>query len=394
MEMKDNGFAEDGSAARSGREVNESLHVRVLQELRLDSSLGQVPTLARGDVEIQSLLGSGSFAQVFTVSVNAQSCGAGWTEDANEEANVGAWSGWDDSPVLQVSQHSTSTCSSRSSGQRTVPHKYAIKMIRKDFQDDPVMATAAVRDFCFEAEILSHLPQHPHIVNLLAANNGFEEKPDFVILERVSETLKHRIARWSRSAKNNKASSSRSLFRNMFQKQPLKELHDQRDRLYSSAMGIASAFKFLHEHSIVYRDLKPANVGFTYDGTVKLFDFGLARRYIAGEDQRRLTGGCGTARYTAPEVSNHEDYALPADVYSYAILLWEICTLERPFHRYSSLQKLKQKVVDRHRRPSLGKIASPTIRNLLKACWDPDPRVRPTFAAVLMGVEEAVGLAQ
>jgi serine/threonine protein kinase len=48
-----------------------------------------------------------------------------------------------------------------------------------------------------------------------------------------------------------------------------------------------------------YRDLKPANVGFTLAGEVKLYDFGLAREVV--DDGRKMTGYTGSARYMAPE---------------------------------------------------------------------------------------------
>jgi serine/threonine protein kinase len=47
------------------------------------------------------------------------------------------------------------------------------------------------------------------------------------------------------------------------------------------------------------RDLKPSNIGFTYSGEVKLFDFGLARE--VRDPSRRLTGYTGSARYMSPE---------------------------------------------------------------------------------------------
>jgi serine/threonine protein kinase len=40
---------------------------------------------------------------------------------------------------------------------------------------------------------------------------------------------------------------------------------------------IASALSYLHEHGVIYRDLKPGNIGFDANSVVKLFDFGLSR---------------------------------------------------------------------------------------------------------------------
>ena len=75
------------------------------------------------------------------------------------------------------------------------------------------------------------------------------------------------------------------------------------DRL-TVACDIANAIHFLHSRNILYRDLKPDNVGFDLDGVVKLFDFGLATEFDEAKLKLgtfRLTGDTGTIRYMAPE---------------------------------------------------------------------------------------------
>eukprot|EP00977_Amphora_coffeiformis_P027389 scaffold34608_cov172-Amphora_coffeaeformis.AAC.9 len=358
-----------------------AVHQSVLDELQLETSRREIPTLTQHDVEPGSPLGTGSFSEVFSVTVLL----ASWMDDGIEDQTEQSGSG------SEAPEQSARSIRSMTSFMATGP-KYAIKTIRKDLLDDKVMKAHAIRDAYYEAEILSHLPPHPNIVGLAGVGVGFWEDPTqaFIILERVSETLKHRLARWSRSAKSTK--DRFSCFQ--FGKNRRDALHQQRNRIECAGLGIARAFKFLHKHKIVYRDLKPANVGFCYDGNVKLFDFGLARRHVPLRDQpRRLTGNAGTARYMAPEVSNCEDYSFPADIHSYAILLWEICTLEKPYGNLSSLDQLKANAVRSHRRPALrNKIASPQLRELLKSCWDPDPRARPTFALVLKAVESVAGV--
>jgi serine/threonine protein kinase len=56
--------------------------------------------------------------------------------------------------------------------------------------------------------------------------------------------------------------------------------------------------------SIIYRDLKPNNIGFDVRGDAKLFDFGLATEFDADRTQGgtfKMTGDTGTIRYMAPE---------------------------------------------------------------------------------------------
>jgi serine/threonine protein kinase len=75
--------------------------------------------------------------------------------------------------------------------------------------------------------------------------------------------------------------------------------------------------------SVVYRDLKPTNVGFDVRDDAKLFDFGLAREFRPEELEDRsykLTGETGTMRYMAPEVALSQPYSEKVDVFSFGIM--------------------------------------------------------------------------
>lgn len=102
-------------------------------------------------------------------------------------------------------------------------------------------------------------------------------------------------------------------------------------RLQDFCIPVASAMHHLHKHKIIYRDLKPANIGFNaLEGTLKVFDLGLACEIV--DQDRRLTGATGSTQYMAPENAWHEHYGFPADVYSFGIFLWEtLTTLKKPF---------------------------------------------------------------
>lgn len=101
---------------------------------------------------------------------------------------------------------------------------------------------------------------------------------------------------------------------------------------------------------------------------------------------------CSTADCVA--VAMYEDYTLSADVHSFAILLWEICALEKPYKQYNSLDQLNANTVKSQRRPQLRKIRSKIVRELTQACWDPDPDARPSMALVSNQLEKAVTLPQ
>ncbi len=118
--------------------------------------------------------------------------------------------------------------------------------------------------------------------------------------------------------------------------------------MYYVALQIAAGLKYLHSHNIIFRDLKPANIGFDVRGDVKIFDFGLAR--IMPDDgcpytDRFFMSGAGSPRYMSPEcLTLGESYNMKADIYSFAIILWEMLSASRPYDFVKSRDQLVQYV--------------------------------------------------
>lgn len=138
--------------------------------------------------------------------------------------------------------------------------------------------------------------------------------------------------------------------------------------------------------SIVYRDLKPDNIGFDIRGDVKIFDFGLAKEMrsedMVSDDLYDMSGNTGSLRYMAPEVARRLPYNRSVDVYSFGILLWQILSLQQPFEGYD-VEKHSNKVVYGSDRPKLDtKRWSTEICNLLSQCWSSHIPERPDFEIV------------
>ena len=99
---------------------------------------------------------------------------------------------------------------------------------------------------------------------------------------------------------------------------------------------LALAIQHAHDRQVLHRDLKPANILFAKDGTPKIADFGLAKLWDAGDENRDLsrTGEpLGTPRYMAPEqaAGNLTQIGPPTDVYALGTLLYECLTGGPPF---------------------------------------------------------------
>jgi len=83
----------------------------------------------------------------------------------------------------------------------------------------------------------------------------------------------------------------------------------------------------------------------------------------------------------APEVVRMETYDTKCDVFSYAILLWEILSLKQAFTKYSAT-RFVEKVVVEHERLPIDKLWPPLTRLMIPEAWDNDPRKRPDMKRV------------
>jgi serine/threonine protein kinase len=143
-------------------------------------------------------------------------------------------------------------------------------------------------DLINEAKVLSHI-SHKNIISFYGISPGLIGVPScqdgtndplptialaYLLLEPLEQTLdkyiaacnleenslKNTLSRWSTDRKN----------KNLFK------------RLENSVEGIVDGMVYLHQQGVVHLDLKPGNIGFSGDGTVKIFDFGFAKRIDAG----------------------------------------------------------------------------------------------------------------
>jgi beta-lactam-binding protein with PASTA domain/predicted Ser/Thr protein kinase len=92
------------------------------------------------------------------------------------------------------------------------------------------------------------------------------------------------------------------------------------------------ALNFSHQHGIIHRDVKPANIMISKAGAVKVMDFGIARALAdSGNPMTQTAAVIGTAQYLSPEQARGESVDARSDVYSLGCVLYEVITGEPPF---------------------------------------------------------------
>ncbi|XP_064412039.1 mitogen-activated protein kinase kinase kinase 4 isoform X3 [Latimeria chalumnae] len=156
-------------------------------------------------------------------------------------------------------------------------------------------------------------------------------------------------------------------------------------RLYTKQ--ISTAINVLHEHGIVHRDIKGANIFLTSSGLIKLGDFGCSVKLknnaqtMPGEVNSTL----GTAAYMAPEVitrAKGEGHGRAADIWSLGCVLIEMVTGKRPWHEYEHNFQIMYKVGMGHK-PPIPERLSPEGKDFLSHCLESDPKWRWTASQLL-----------
>jgi len=210
----------------------------------------------------------------------------------------------------------------------------ALKFLPEEFAGDAV----ALKRFEREAQTASAL-NHRNICTIYEIEE--HERQPFIVMELLEgDNLRDRLS----------ASEPKAL--------PPPEL-------LVIAVQICDGLQAAHDKGIIHRDIKPANIFLTWQGTVKILDFGLAKLAVAEEGPETvvtnvsgstspssspghtwkqdasidrtcisLTGGsmaAGTAGYMSPEQVRKETLDLRTDLFSFGMVLYEMATGQRAF---------------------------------------------------------------
>ena len=165
--------------------------------------------------------------------------------------------------------------------------------------------------------------------------------------------------------------------------------HDRSKVLYDEllqlqlATGIAEGMAFLHSNGpTLHHDLKSDNV-LLYGPccTPKITDFGLAVNPNISTTRHTMRAAAGTLAYKAPEQYDNE-FGPKSEVYSYAIILWELLHGSRPWEGKNEAAVMKAVYVAQKRPDVSPESSNALLVHVMRECWAQNPDDRPSFADV------------
>jgi len=176
----------------------------------------------------------------------------------------------------------------------------AMKFIKEDLMNDALN----VKRFKNEAITAANL-KHPNIVAIY--NTGEYESRPYIAFEYVNG-------------------------------QSLKEVLDFRTRLpieeaLSILLQLTDALSCAHKHGVIHRDIKPDNIFYLTDGSIKLGDFGISQSQALTDNYTNPNFVIGSVHYMSPELVQGTKATVQSDIYAIGVTMFELLTGHTPFEK-------------------------------------------------------------
>ena len=161
----------------------------------------------------------------------------------------------------------------------------------------------------------------------------------------------------------------------------LKDLIEQKgklpeDQIIRLMVQMLDALKYVHQQSLVHRDVKPSNFMVDRNGNLKLLDFGIAKNSDPDSAEYTQTAASfqmGTPMYMSPEqINESRNVTAQSDIYSLGVVLWYLVMGERPYDTSSlSTFQLLSKIVNEKLKDTLS-----VFQPIISRCTSKDLSIR------------------
>ncbi|CAF1328939.1 unnamed protein product [Didymodactylos carnosus] len=257
-----------------------------------------------------------------------------------------------------------------------VPNGQATTVAIKTVRDDAV--PEEIENLLKELSVMKTVGKHPNIINLL----GCCTKGGQVIL--IVEYAKYGnlrdYLRQKRPSGHVLSGSFESAKNDDYHVDEATETLTTLDLLLFS-LQVASGMDYLHSKKCIHRDLAARNVLIAENRICKICDFGLARDLTQNYYYRKQTDGRVPVKWMSPEALFDRKFSTKSDIWSFAILVWEIMTYGGTPYPSVPAEKLFDYLKDGNR------MSKPTscpneIFQIIENCWEFKENLRPTFQQV------------
>ncbi len=230
----------------------------------------------------------------------------------------------------------------------------ALKVLPQRALADPDL----VLRFTQEARAASAL-SHPNIMTLYEIGEDAEGAP-FIVMELIEGTLLS---------------------------QKIAGIPLELPTLLDAAAQLADALDHAHARGIIHRDIKPANIMLSMGGQVKVLDFGLAKMNPAVRHASFDNGPTevytdpsivmGTVQYMSPEQALGREIDQRSDIFSFGIVLYEMCTGRAPFKGISATETI-DRIVHEDPQPiaRLNHEVPADLERIVRKCLEKDKSFR------------------
>ncbi|XP_068760323.1 angiopoietin-1 receptor-like [Montipora capricornis] len=242
----------------------------------------------------------------------------------------------------------------------------AVKALKASASDEEI------RDLYNELEIMTNVGYHPNLVNLLGACK--KDGNLLVVLEIAENGSLLDFLKKSRNGNENYQAdgiSSGGLAENM---------------KLRIATDVAKGMACLASHRCIHRDLAARNVLLGENYVAKVADYGMARDVYESLMYKKETQGLLPVKWMAIESLETFVFTVQSDIWSYGVLLWEIESGGlKPYAGLTTTEMMaKLKNGYRLEKPCG---CSDAMYQVMRDCWNPNPKLRPSFEKLVKRLE-------